>query len=334
MPETDSKSPNKKMIRGSALHLAALIVALAVVVGGIEFARRPRAPSQMKALPSGSPRPFPRELRDAEGASLIISNEPQRIVSETLGTDEILLTICPPERIVALSNLAGDSNYSNVVEQARRIPGRVTQNAEEILRFKPDLVFVASYSRAEMVELLRAAKTPVFRFANFDSIADIKSNIRMVGYAIGSDSEAERVIREMDAKLDAIRARIPRNREPVRVMSYDRLGYTAGAHTIFDDLLRTVGAVNISAEHGINRFAKISSEKIAEWQPDFIVVGAEHNEFELMRSQLLKDPIVATSKAGRAGHIVVIDYRHFLTVSHHVVQGVEDLANGFYGNQN
>jgi ABC-type hemin transport system substrate-binding protein len=48
---------------------------------------------------------------------------------------------------------------------------------------------------------------------------------------------------------------------------------------------------------------------------------------------LLEDPAVATSKAGRANRIIVIDNRRFLTVSHHVVRFVEDLANGIYGNR-
>ena len=33
--------------------------------------------------------PFPRIIRDASGATLVIPHKPQRIVSQTLGTDEI-----------------------------------------------------------------------------------------------------------------------------------------------------------------------------------------------------------------------------------------------------
>ena len=44
--------------------------------------------------------PFPRVIRDSSGATLLIPRKPQRIVSQTLGTDEILLAICDPQRIV------------------------------------------------------------------------------------------------------------------------------------------------------------------------------------------------------------------------------------------
>jgi cobalamin transport system substrate-binding protein len=332
MSTTVSQPPNKRF-KGPAVYIAAMVAVLALVVAGIEVTRRLKTPADAITTVPAATRPFPRELRDAKGETLTLEREPQRIVSQTLGTDEILLAICQPERVVALSDLAEDGDYSNVVEEARQIPGRATQGTEQILQFKPDLIFVASYSRAESVELLKASKAPVFRFANFDSIADIKSNIRTVGYATGTDAAAEKLIRQMDTDLAAVSARIPKGESPLRVMSYDQLGYTAGSNTIFDDVVRAAGAVNVCAEQGIKGFAKINSEKILEWQPDFLITGANRGKEKSVRDRLLEDPAVATSRAGRAGRIVVIDSRHFLTVSHHVMGFVEDLAKGIYGNR-
>ncbi len=335
MSDNLSRSPGKKSPKGALAYAAVIAALLLTLVLAIELARRWKTPADAPSpLPAESERaaqPFPRELRDAKGETLVIAERPQRIVSQTLGTDEILLTICPPERIAALSDLAEKEDYSNVAEQARRIPGRTTEGAEQILQFKPDLIFVASYSRAEMVKLLQESKAPVFRFANFDSIADVISNIRTVGYATGYDAEAERVIQQMNEELAALRARAPQGQPPRRVMSYDRSGYTAGANTLFDDLIRAAGAVNVSAENGLTGFSTISVEKIAEWQPDVIVSGATRGEIENIRKQLLSDPVIASSRAGRAGRIIVMDNRHFLTVSQFVVRAVEDLSNGFYG---
>jgi iron complex transport system substrate-binding protein len=327
-----SQQPNKR-IKGSAIYIAVILATLGLAVAGIEIARRLKVPADTITTVPAAARPFPRELRDAKGETLILPREPQRIVSQTLGTDEILLDVCPPERVVALSNLAEDGDYSNVVEEARRIPGRTTEGPEQILQFKPDLIFVASYSRAETVELLKTSKAPVFRFANFDSIEDIKSNIRTVGYATGMDDAAEKLVGKMDDALAAVRARIPQRASPMRVMSYDKLGYTAGSNTIFDEVVRAAGAVNVCAEKGIKGFAKINSEKILEWQPDFLIMGANRGKEKSVRDRLLEDPAVANSKAGQAGRIIVIDNRHFLTVSHHVVSFVEDLANGLYGDR-
>src|SRR6478736_1597482 len=100
-----AESGQTKRLKGSRTYLIVVVAALLLVVGGIELVRRFRGPHDTpSALPAAGERaanPFPRELKDATGDSLSIQARPQRIVSQTLGTDEILLTICPSERIVA-----------------------------------------------------------------------------------------------------------------------------------------------------------------------------------------------------------------------------------------
>ena len=66
------------------------------------------------------------------------------------------------------------------------------------------------------------------------------------------------------------------------------------------------------------------------WQPDFIVTHAAKNEFEWVRRQLLQNPAIAASKAGKAGRIIVIDNRYFAAVSQYIVLGIKALAEGLY----
>ncbi len=323
-----NNQPNKNRLR----PLLLVAVLLAVTVGGIELARRLSQPGRNVDSRAQSPTvAFPREIKDAGGALLKINARPQRIVSQTLGTDEILLALCEPARIIAVSSIARDPKYSLVVEEAKNIPAQTDKGAEQIIQLKPDLVFVASYNRAETVELLKAAGAPVFRFANFDRIDDIKTNIRTVGYAIGEDAKAEALVREMEDRIKAVQARLPKRDQPLRVMSYSPGGFSAGANTLFDEMLRAVGAINVSAEQGLKSFPKIGAEKVLEWQPDVIVLGADQNGFVEERNRLLASPAVAATKAARAGRIVTIDNRYYLTVSHQIAHTIELLAEGLYG---
>jgi len=89
-----------------------------------------------------------------------------------------------------------------------------------------------------------------------------------------------------------------------------------------------------SRQNGIDGIARISSEKLAEWQPDFIVVGANTSEIETKRKLLLADPVIASTRAGKTGSVIAIDNRHYLAVSHFVVKAVEDLFKGIYQNAN
>lgn len=331
-------SPQQK---GKIFFVALIVIVIIGAVISIEVLRRisSRQPAENPHALSESTTaitdtPFPRQLRDGSGGLVTINVRPQRIVSQTLGTDEILLAICSPERIAAFSKFALEPKYSNVVAEARSAGSPVVHVTEEILQLKPDLVFVASYSRAETVEQLQSAGAQVFRLANFDRIEDIKQNIRTIGKATGDDERAEALVAQMERELEAIRTRVSAaNSKRPRVMSYTPSGNTAGANTLFDDILRTVGAINVSAENGLEGFRKISAEQVAAWQPDYIVVGADTDKFEEMKLQLLANPVVATTTAARTGRIIVIDNRSFLTVSHHVVDIVRTLAEKLYASR-
>ncbi|HEX8090217.1 MAG TPA: ABC transporter substrate-binding protein [Blastocatellia bacterium] len=328
--------PTSRSWRKSPTAFAALIIiAILIVIAGIEMSRRlgARSNAPAGAGEGGDPAKasYPRELRDGNGATLKLMARPQRMVSQTLGTDEILLAICSPDRIVGLSSVSQDPQYSPIIEQARSLGLPALKSAEEILRLNPDLIFVASYSRAEVVDLLHAAGAPVFRFASYERIEDIKNNIRNIGYATGDDQNATALVAQMEREIDAVRARLPAGGERPRIMSYSG-GVTAGAGTLFDDIIRTAGAINVTAEQGLKGFPKVSSEHVAKWDPDFLVTGAYPGKFDEARRLLLADPAIASSRAARGGKIIVLDNHYYLSVSHYVVRAIEALANGLHSN--
>ena len=270
---------------------------------------------------------FPRQVQDALGQTFIIATPPQRIVSHTLATDEILSAMCPPQRIAALSPLAFDKRYSNLTDTGHFT---LAHQVEEILHLHPDLIFVANYTRAETVELLQTTGAKVFRFAHFQDVAAIKNNIRIVGEVIGEEHRAEHLVMQMEHDLKTIQAHLPHLRSPLRVMSYTVDHYTAGAHTLFDDMVKYVGAINVATEQGIEQYVQISDEHILLWRPDFIITPAHSDEFEQVRRQLLSRPAIVTSLAGKGERIILIDNRHLLAVSHYVVLGIKALAENLY----
>jgi iron complex transport system substrate-binding protein len=307
-----------------------------VLIAGNACRQAPEAPAptakvqpcgaRAQAVPAVPPlTPFPRTLTDALGNTLTMAAPPQRIVSQTLGTDEILFAICPSSRIVGLSTLARDEVYSNVLQEARASAALPSTGPEQVLRLKPDLIFVASYSRAEVVEMLRVSHAPIFRFANFDRIDDMKTNIRIIGRAIGEDAAAERLIADMDRRLAALAAHVPQGPRP-RVMSYAADGYTAGGNTLFDDAIRAAGGVNAAAEHGVCGFARVSAEQVLQWNPDVIVSGARPGQDQVVRDSLLRNAAVAATRAAREGRIVTMPARQFEAASQYVVNAAETLS--------
>jgi iron complex transport system substrate-binding protein len=301
-----------------------LVLAVAMLVAGIELLGR-RAVSVPTASSPSSPG-YPRQIVDSSGTVLTQVSSPQRIVSQTLATDEILLAICPHERIVALSALADDASYSNVAERGLDVRARCMQGGEQIVQMRPDLVFVASYSRAELVSQRRASQAPVYRLASFDSLHDIESTIRAVGQAVGCDAAAAGLIESMHRDLTTIQQRLPKGRRPLRVLSYSPGGYTAGAGTLFDDEVRAVGAIDVGAEQGLHGFVHVSAEQLARWKPDVIVDGAPQSQLASHRASLMAEPVISRLGA----RVLVLENRHLMAASHYCTQGVRDLAEGLY----
>ena len=103
------------------------------------------------------------------------------------------------------------------------------------------------------------------------------------------------------------------------------------AHTLFDDMLQAVGVINLAAEQGLTGFRQISSEQLVRWNPDVIISSADRDALPEARLQLLRDPAVAVTNAGKHQRRVIVLPNHlFLTVTHHITQGIEQLARELY----
>ncbi len=259
-----------------------------------------------------------REIRGA-GGTIRLAAPPQRIVSRTLATDEILLEIAEPERIALLSPFADDPRYSASADKAKRL-GRVGGfGAEEILAAAADLVFAAGFNTRETLARLEAAGVPVVVLLDHESLAAVERNIRTVGFAIGRERNAERLVESMRLRLETARARVGSRVEGLRVVHWSG-GVALGGRTVFDDALRYLGAVNLAAEHGLEGWPRISAEQVVIWDPDVIFTG----------SSAVGDVAAAALEGTRAatlGNMESLDGRDMAAISHHVAGMVERLAD-------
>ena len=128
---------------------------------------------------------FPKRLVDPSGIPQTLAAPPNRILSGVLASDEILTALVPPERLVAVTYLVDEPGLSDVAKLLPPDLPRIYAEAENMLALRPDLVVLASYTRATTVRLLVAAGIPVVRFQWYRSFADIMNSIRMLAAAVG-----------------------------------------------------------------------------------------------------------------------------------------------------
>ncbi len=260
-------------------------------------------------------------------AVLSDSAKPQRIVSLSLGSDEILLSLVDPARVVAVTRYADDPGISHVAQEAKAVPNKISQiGVESIVAFRPDLVLAASYTATEQVGQLKALGLPVLILEDFVSMADIQANVRRIGTALGETEKAEALVAEMDRRLAAVAARLSDIKKRPGVLSFGVEGWTAGKGTHFDTLLRLAGGQNLAAEAGIVGHPKLSLETVVDFDPEVLILNAWRPEGGEADRLVREHPALKGLRAVKTGRVYRLEGKDLTTVSHFIALGVEALA--------
>ena len=260
-----------------------------------------------------------------------IETPPKRLASQSWSTDEFLYTIVPPERVVGVSESAFQSRFSNVYELVARYRPVVALDPEQVLRLYPDLMLTPTDARSEVPGLLRAAGIPVYRIDTmFPTLTSLEEHIQLVGYLTGEDARAEAELRRFRGVVSRAAARKPAGVPSPRVMGFGGI-YSYGSNTLFHDILRILGAENVAAAHGFVGYDRVTDEHIVQWDPDWVVAGADRGRVEQVRAQLMAHPAIGATTAAARRQIVVLENHVFLPLSPFTSQLVEAMATAFYG---
>ncbi len=248
-------------------YRAVAALTLAVVLAGLAL---PGGPAGAVAAQSTVDCSFPVTLTDATGAAVTVPDRPDRIVVLGPSAAQQVWAIGAQERVVGMpvnqytAYLEGREGIENVVGQ----DGQPTQ--ERVVGLQPDLVLAPNIIQNETVESLRNAGLTVYRYGEARSLEDVYGEIETTGRLLGAFESAAQVSAEMQGTVAAIRTAVADEPRP-RVYYPLGGGWTAGNNTFISDLIQTAGGQNIAVQAGIERYATISPEVIAERDPEVIV---------------------------------------------------------------
>jgi iron complex transport system substrate-binding protein len=273
---------------------------------------------------------FPRTVVDGMGRQVTINAPPQRIASVTLGSDEILLSLVGPKRLIGVTYFARDPAISNVAGQLDDIPHTdLSGDPEYLISLNADLVVLAAYNNPAALDQLLKAQVPVFVLAEFNTLDEIRTNIRLLGSATGEEAKAEAMIQEMDARLAAVEAKV-KGQKPVRVLYYEPGGVTYGPGSTVDEIIRLAGGVNVVGEAGLGAYPLVDAEFVLASDPDVILLGGWFSGQSDPLAAFLSDLAFSTLRAVKDGHVYPISDAHMTNVSQYIVLGVEDVARALY----
>ncbi len=219
----------------------------------------------------------------------LLCAKPSRIISLDTATDSLILQIADLDNMVAVRERSKKPENSVQWERASQLVGLRREMAEEVYRLNPDLVFFGQWSGRATRELLHELGVPVHRLSSPSSWENVYANIRTVGQLVEEEERAERMIGQMQSRLDVIKKRL-NHCMPKRAVFYVGKGSTYGKNSRQHIIMESAGLVNIAAEKGIVGLGKLSVEALLLSRPDIIIFSNYHKETPTLSRQVLDHP--------------------------------------------
>jgi iron complex transport system substrate-binding protein len=277
---------------------------------------------------------YPRHAVDSDSYQVRIARPAWRIASQYYSLDEYVYSMAPPERVVAVSESAYQQRISNVYEQVERFRPAMAPDVEHVLRLGADLVLVSNSSRVEFSTLLRSAGIPVYRaYTMFNTLDQVAETIRLTGYLTGEDEAAARELARFRSAIKRAQSMKPAGSASPRILGFGGR-YSYGTGTLFHDIVRTLGGINVGAEGGLKGYDAVSTEQIIRWNPEWIVSGADKGKTKEVLERIMAEPAIALTQAARNGRVLVFEHHVFLPMSPYTTLLVTAIAEAIYGNEN
>lgn len=199
-----------------------------------------------------------------------VAAAPGRIVSINACTDQLLLALADRQQILAVTPFARDPNVSFYADRAEGLM-TIRGDAEEVLKLKPDLVLVGSFTRSVTRAQLTARGIRVATFAPAQSVEDIRNQISEMASLLGQEERGRALIAELDAAF----ADLDRPSRPLRAIQLERRAFAAGADTLIDDIMKRLGIANAATELGIRYVGRTTLEAVLKAKPDLLILDSD-----------------------------------------------------------
>lgn len=271
---------------------------------------------------------WPREVEGLNGV-VSIPAKPLRIITASVGHDEMTLALVPSERLVAVGAATKNSTYSNVAALVQE-KAEITRDPEVIIAQSPDVVVTSPFFPVEAIDALERVGVVVIQTELIQSPEARINSILLMGYIFGEEARAFEFADEVQARYETlISITSAKSPQPsvLALTQYSDTLWVAGGNSTEGGVILAAGGVNAAETAGIQGNQTTSLEGVIAMAPEIIII-AQPIEFgaEEFRQSLLDNEALAEVPAIRNGAVHVVESKHFTTLSYWNIRGAEDLA--------
>ena len=253
---------------------------------------------------------------------------PQRIVSLVPALTELLFAIGAGPQVVGVSSY---DHEPPEVESRARVGALLDPDTERIIALRPDLVAIYG-SQADLRTQLQRAAIPIFDYRHA-GLADIFTTTRALGDATGHAGEAADLVRRIEQRITAVRARTGRGPRVRTLLVFGREAgalrniYVSGGRGFLHDMLVAAGGENVMADVA-QESVQASTELILARAPDAILEIRDRGALPEDRLQALAGDWsrLASVPAVRAGRVHIVSGTGLTVPGPRVAAAIERLA--------
>jgi ABC-type Fe3+-hydroxamate transport system substrate-binding protein len=213
-----------------------------------------------------------------------------------MGITVVLLSItcafgAQPKRIVSLApsftrqiydlgcqdRLVGVTSFCPGYARSKDVIGSLTMlNFEKIVKLKPDLILASTDSNKKNdIEKLKNLGLKVEVFEGCESYTCMCREFRRLGDILGREKESDRIIADVDRRIESLTARLPVEGKP-RV--FWQMGtsplITASSSTFTGEIIKLAGGRNIFGSLPA-KYPRINAETVVAKNPDVIFIVSD-----------------------------------------------------------
>jgi len=273
---------------------------------------------------------WPREVTALNGTILILE-KPQRILTASVGHDELTVALVRLDKLVGVAGITKDQTYSNIADLVQSIPS-IDRDPENIAALNPDIVVTSEYFPEESVRRLNDLKIPVVQTSLPSNIEEQMDIIFLLGRIYGEEQRAAQLVSEIAERYDFINSIIQQNNtyEKKKVLSITRYSdqiWAAGSNSTEGMIIESAGGINAASESGIKGNMTTSIEGVIEMDPEIIIITQPRESGgDEFREDLVNSKVTQEVTAVFNNQIYFMETKYFTTLSFWNIRGIEELA--------
>ncbi|WP_435280559.1 heme/hemin ABC transporter substrate-binding protein [Streptomyces koelreuteriae] len=246
---------------------------------------------------------------DSSDGRKVTVEDASRILPLNGGVAEIVFTLGLGDQVVG-------RDITATFAEAKKLP-QVTKahdvSAESVLSLRPTVVLADTDTGPdEALEQIRDAGIPVVVLDPATKLSDVTTRTTRIAEALGVPDAGKALNRRMSADLAAARDAVPDGSKPKVAFLYLRgsaaVYLIGGKGSGADSLIEAAGAVDAGTEAGLDKpFTPITTEALAQAQPDVILMMSKGLESVDGIDGLVKIPGIAQTPAGMNRRVVDVE---------------------------